>query len=225
MTTMLPQGEEKFAGRPTDVRSHRAQVRPHESLDYTRHGSALAPTGLDTIGVGEEDIVLDIACGTGDLAELSRARGARVIGLDFAAEMLRAAQARGIGRPFHSRRRGAATPSGSQRERHHVRLRDAQFRRSRSRPARNGPRTRARWPPHGARGVRAENTILRACHATLLQTDRTAARRPFLRSTRLCVPTSLSFLPTLRSEILRAVRGSRIQGSAAHQAAYAVPHK
>jgi len=51
---------------------------------------------LDRIRVGEGDRVLDLACGTGDLAELSVARGARVIGVDFAFEMLCAARRRGI---------------------------------------------------------------------------------------------------------------------------------
>jgi len=34
---------------------------------------------LETIGVGAGDRVLDLAAGTGDLAQLARARGARVI--------------------------------------------------------------------------------------------------------------------------------------------------
>jgi demethylmenaquinone methyltransferase/2-methoxy-6-polyprenyl-1,4-benzoquinol methylase len=48
--------------------------------------------------VGPDDRVLDIACGTGDLAEGFKGAGARqVIGLDFAREMLR---------HFHGRRSG-----------------------------------------------------------------------------------------------------------------------
>lgn len=43
------------------------------------------------------DRVLDVACGTGDLIELALARGARVVGLDFAAGMLRVAGRRGMG--------------------------------------------------------------------------------------------------------------------------------
>ena len=43
------------------------------------------------------DRVLDVACGTGDLVELALARGARVVGLDFAAGMLRVAGRRGMG--------------------------------------------------------------------------------------------------------------------------------
>ena len=41
------------------------------------------------------DRVLDVACGTGDLVELARARGARVTGIDFAAGMLAVAGRRG----------------------------------------------------------------------------------------------------------------------------------
>ena len=51
---------------------------------------------LDRIRVGRGDRVIDLACGTGDLAELAMARGARVIGIDFAFEMLRTARRRGI---------------------------------------------------------------------------------------------------------------------------------
>jgi demethylmenaquinone methyltransferase/2-methoxy-6-polyprenyl-1,4-benzoquinol methylase len=51
---------------------------------------------LDRIRVGEGDRVVDLACGTGDLAELSMARGAQVVGVDFALEMLCAARRRGI---------------------------------------------------------------------------------------------------------------------------------
>ncbi|MFQ5515010.1 MAG: ubiquinone/menaquinone biosynthesis methyltransferase [Myxococcota bacterium] len=49
---------------------------------------------LDAVSVGPGDRVLDLATGTGDLAELARARGARVVGVDLALEMLRAARRR-----------------------------------------------------------------------------------------------------------------------------------
>jgi demethylmenaquinone methyltransferase/2-methoxy-6-polyprenyl-1,4-benzoquinol methylase len=55
---------------------------------------------LDRISVGEGDRVIDLACGTGDLAELSAARGARVVGVDFAFEMLGAARRRGVESAF-----------------------------------------------------------------------------------------------------------------------------
>ena len=55
---------------------------------------------LDMIGVGPGDRVLDIACGTGDLCELQRARGATVLGVDFAGVMLKGAQQRGIDADF-----------------------------------------------------------------------------------------------------------------------------
>lgn len=49
---------------------------------------------LDAVAVGNDDRVLDLACGTGDLAALAAARGARVIGLDFARQMLHGARRR-----------------------------------------------------------------------------------------------------------------------------------
>ncbi len=57
-------------------------------------------TAIEAIGVGGGDVVLDLACGTGDLAQLCAGRGARVIGLDFAGEMLRGAQRRGVPASF-----------------------------------------------------------------------------------------------------------------------------
>jgi len=51
---------------------------------------------LERIRVGKGDRVVDLACGTGDLAELSAARGAHVVGVDFSLEMLCAARRRGI---------------------------------------------------------------------------------------------------------------------------------
>jgi len=51
---------------------------------------------LDAVGVGRRDRVLDLACGTGDLAELAAGRGARVVGVDFAREMLCGARRRRI---------------------------------------------------------------------------------------------------------------------------------
>jgi demethylmenaquinone methyltransferase/2-methoxy-6-polyprenyl-1,4-benzoquinol methylase len=43
------------------------------------------------------DRVIDVACGTGDLVELARRQGARVVGVDFAAGMLSVARRRGMG--------------------------------------------------------------------------------------------------------------------------------
>jgi len=51
---------------------------------------------LEAIAVGVGDCVVDLAAGTGDLAGLAQARGARVIAVDFAGEMLRNARARGV---------------------------------------------------------------------------------------------------------------------------------
>ncbi len=50
--------------------------------------------------VGPGDRVVDVACGTGDLAELAAARGARVLGVDFAGRMLGVAKQRRIPAAF-----------------------------------------------------------------------------------------------------------------------------
>jgi demethylmenaquinone methyltransferase/2-methoxy-6-polyprenyl-1,4-benzoquinol methylase len=49
---------------------------------------------LQKIAVGNGDLVVDLACGTGDFCELARACGARVVGVDFALQMLRQGRAR-----------------------------------------------------------------------------------------------------------------------------------
>src|SRR5262249_60111831 len=51
---------------------------------------------LAAVGVGAGDRVVDLACGTGDLAELAAGRGARVVGVDGAREMLRGARRRHV---------------------------------------------------------------------------------------------------------------------------------
>jgi demethylmenaquinone methyltransferase/2-methoxy-6-polyprenyl-1,4-benzoquinol methylase len=55
---------------------------------------------LDRVGVGEGDLLLDLACGTGDLLELAARRGARGVGVDLAAGMLRAGHRRLPGAAF-----------------------------------------------------------------------------------------------------------------------------
>jgi len=52
---------------------------------------------LDKVGVAGGDLVVDLACGTGDLCELVEARGARVVGVDFALQMLKQGRQRGLG--------------------------------------------------------------------------------------------------------------------------------
>src|SRR5215831_4058479 len=51
---------------------------------------------IRAVAVTAQDVVVDLACGTGDLSELAVQAGARVIGVDFAGNMLIAARRRGI---------------------------------------------------------------------------------------------------------------------------------
>ena len=46
-------------------------------------------------GIGPGSLVIDLACGTGDLAALAARAGARVVGIDFARAMLARARGRG----------------------------------------------------------------------------------------------------------------------------------
>ena len=92
----LPTGREKHVA----VRNMFDRIAPRYDLL-----NRLCSLGLDQgwrrlalalIEVGPNDLLLDLACGTGDLCELARKRGARVLGVDFASEMLRRAAARDI---------------------------------------------------------------------------------------------------------------------------------
>src|SRR5262249_826548 len=51
---------------------------------------------IRVLSLSPRDLVLDLACGTGDLSELAASTGARVIGVDFAANMLAGARRRAI---------------------------------------------------------------------------------------------------------------------------------
>lgn len=96
----LPQGQEKHI----QVRRMFDQIAPRYDIM-----NRLITLGLDrswrrrclgAIGLGAEDRLLDVACGTGDFSELADAIGARSIGLDYAAGMLKRAAERQDGAPF-----------------------------------------------------------------------------------------------------------------------------
>jgi len=55
---------------------------------------------VEAARIAPGDLVVDLACGTGDLAELAVARGARVVGFDLALGMLRGARRRRIAALF-----------------------------------------------------------------------------------------------------------------------------
>ncbi len=75
-------------------------------LDQRWRRAAIAAARL-----GPGDVAVDVACGTGDLAELATATGARVLGIDFAPVMLAMARRRGIAATF-VRADAAALPLG-----------------------------------------------------------------------------------------------------------------
>ena len=52
---------------------------------------------LDVLALAPGERVLDLACGTGDFAEMCRDRGAEVVATDYAAQMLHHADLRGLG--------------------------------------------------------------------------------------------------------------------------------
>jgi demethylmenaquinone methyltransferase/2-methoxy-6-polyprenyl-1,4-benzoquinol methylase len=92
----LPRDEEKR----TQVRAMFDRIAPrYDALNHLLTAGLdqrWRRAALDAVGVGRRDRVLDLACGTGDLAELAVARDAQVIGVDFAREMLRGAKRRRI---------------------------------------------------------------------------------------------------------------------------------
>jgi demethylmenaquinone methyltransferase/2-methoxy-6-polyprenyl-1,4-benzoquinol methylase len=92
----LPPSDEKYAA----VRDMFDRIAPrYDRMNRLMTGGLdqrWRRAALETIGVGPGDRVLDLASGTGDLAELALARGAEVIAADFAGEMLKNARKRGI---------------------------------------------------------------------------------------------------------------------------------
>ena len=92
----LPRREEKR----THVRAMFDRIAPRydamNRLLTARLDQRWRRAALEAVGAGRGDRVLDLACGTGDLAELAAARGAQAIGVDFARQMLRGARRRGI---------------------------------------------------------------------------------------------------------------------------------
>lgn len=55
---------------------------------------------IRTVAISPDDIVVDLACGTGDLSELAVYTGASVVGIDFSANMLAGARQREIEAAF-----------------------------------------------------------------------------------------------------------------------------
>jgi demethylmenaquinone methyltransferase/2-methoxy-6-polyprenyl-1,4-benzoquinol methylase len=92
----LPRDEEKR----TQVREMFDRIAPRydamNRLMTARLDQRWRRLALDAVAAGRGDRVLDLACGTGDLAELAAARGARTIGVDFARQMLLGARRRRI---------------------------------------------------------------------------------------------------------------------------------
>ena len=98
--TALPEGSEKRAA----VRAMFDRIAPrYDALNRLFTGGLdqhWRRVTLDLSGVGRDDMLLDLACGTGDLMEMARDRGARTVGLDLAAGMLRAGARRLPGSTF-----------------------------------------------------------------------------------------------------------------------------
>lgn len=63
-------------------------------VNFGRHTSKYANPLLDLAGVTSDSKVLDLACGPGYLSATAHARGAEVLGIDFATEMINEAQSR-----------------------------------------------------------------------------------------------------------------------------------
>jgi len=104
-----------------EVKLQQALARPDTKRQYNQRLFATIATRYDLItrflsfgqdqawkkrvvelaGVAAQDSVLDLACGTGDIAARSAATGARVVGLDLTPRMLELAKHRCTGAPVH----------------------------------------------------------------------------------------------------------------------------
>jgi demethylmenaquinone methyltransferase/2-methoxy-6-polyprenyl-1,4-benzoquinol methylase len=95
----LPTGEEKRAR----VRDMFDRIAPrYDALNRVMSvgmDQRWRRRALQKIAVGPGDRVVDLACGTGDFCELTAARGADVVGVDFALQMLRRSRTRGLAFP------------------------------------------------------------------------------------------------------------------------------
>ena len=92
----LPSGEEKRAR----VRDMFDRIAPrYDALNRVMSvgmDQRWRRRALDLIDLGADDVVVDLACGTGDFCELVESRGAKVIGVDFALQMLKQGRNRGL---------------------------------------------------------------------------------------------------------------------------------
>jgi len=92
----LPTGDEKRVR----VRDMFDRIAPrYDALNRVMSGGMdqrWRRRALDKVGVDGGDLVVDLACGTGDLCELVASRGARVVGVDFALQMLKQGRHRGL---------------------------------------------------------------------------------------------------------------------------------
>ena len=91
----LPQGDEKRRA----VREMFDRIAPRydllNRLISLRLDQGWRRAALASLSLGPRDVLLDLACGTGDFLSLASSSGARLIGADFSRGMLRAARARG----------------------------------------------------------------------------------------------------------------------------------
>lgn len=96
MAVALPGPAEKAAA----VRDMFDRVAPHydrmNGLLTWRLDRGWRRAALAAAAPRPGDVLVDLACGTGDLAALGAAAGARAIGVDFAAAMLAHARTRGV---------------------------------------------------------------------------------------------------------------------------------
>ena len=147
---------------------------------------------VDALGLVPGSMVLDLACGTGDLARDLIARGHVPIGADLSFGMLAAAP-----EPFpRVQADGSALPSprrgGRRRD---VRIRAAELHRPGRHRRRAGPRGSPAWPHRvvGGGGATVEDHAVRSRH--LLRPRRPAARRAPVRWRRLPLPPPFGGLP------------------------------
>jgi len=82
-----------------EQRGWRAVAERYDAAFVGATGQSIAPM-LDALGTGPGVRLLDVASGTGDAAAAAKARGASVLGVDFAAEMVALAQRKWPGVEF-----------------------------------------------------------------------------------------------------------------------------
>jgi len=100
LTELLPSADEKAVFVRTMFDRIAPQYDTLNRLFSFRLDQSWRRKTIRAVAVTAQDVVVDLACGTGDLSELAAQTGSHVVGVDFSGKMLAGARRRGINALF-----------------------------------------------------------------------------------------------------------------------------